>query len=272
MKEQTQRLGKIRLTDFALRHFDQDFGGTKILNLEPKDFEQYLNIFSKQYFDKPEERWIDRQKNILRVNILDGYAPFCKLLVIKNFTDAKTGTLPITDARYPFIRMDYSARKEGEFPVFSRWLELPPGVEKSQAEYLVVVLYDKEQIDKEAEATYQKNLASDDIDSIGAEPPAPFDADWGVVAILGQMGYDEEPMKPETMMRNYMPIEFGGSGMKFPEMPVKPNHFDYDEEAVYEMAMQEYKEELDKYNTEMKEIKDKYDRSVDFWRKNVTVK
>jgi len=272
MKEQTQQLGEIRLTDFVLRHFDPEFGGTKVLNLEPKDFEQYLNIFSKQYFEKPEERWIDREKNILRVNILDGYAPFCKLLVIKNFTDAKTGTLPITEANYSFIRADYSARREGEFSVFSRWLELPPGVSKPQAEYLVVVLYSKEQINKEAEADYQKKLASDDIDTIGAEPPVPFEADWGAVAILGQMSYYEEPMKPETMFRNYMPIEFGGSGMKYPEMPVEPNHFDYDEEAIYDMAMLEYKEAMAKYKSEIKEIKDKYDRSVDFWRKNVTVK
>jgi hypothetical protein len=36
-------LGKIKLSDFALRHFDSEFGGTKILSIDPKEFEERLN-------------------------------------------------------------------------------------------------------------------------------------------------------------------------------------------------------------------------------------
>jgi len=61
-----------------------------------------------------------------------------------------------------------------------------------------------------------------------------FDADYGVVAILGQSHSNEEPMKPETMLRNALGIEYGGSGVA-----------------------------LDK---------DKYLESVAFWDKNATVK
>jgi hypothetical protein len=39
-----------------------------------------------------------------------------------------------------------------------------------------------------------------------------FDADWGVVAILGQTHDGEEPMQPVTMMRNALGVEEGGSG------------------------------------------------------------
>jgi hypothetical protein len=272
MKEQTTPLGTIKLTGFAMRHFDPEFGGTKILNLDPKSFEQYLNIFAKQYFEKPEERWIDKEKDILRVNILDGYAPFCKLLVMKNITDAKAGSLPITEANYQFLRSDYSARREDELAVSSRWFDYPPGIQKPQAEYTVSILYSKEQIDKEAMAMYNKSQASNYIDTIGAEPPAPFDADWGVVAILGQMHYKEEPMKPETMLRNYMPIEFGGSGMQFPKMPGKPERDSFEHDSEYDRAMDDYKGKLAKYQDEMQEFRDKYNKSVDFWRKNATVK
>lgn len=265
MKSQTP-LGTIKITDFGLRHFDPEFGGTKILNVEPKDFEQWLNTFAKMFFEKPDDRWIDMEKDILRVGIFDGYAPFCKLLVMKNITDARTGSLPITESNYRFLRTDYSSRRDDELAVFSRWFDFPPGIEKPRAEYTVSILYSKEQIDKESMAMYNKKLASNDIDAIGAEPPASFDADWGVVAILGQMHYKEEPMKPETMLRNYMPIEFGGSGMKYPTMPEKP---DTPEESE---LMKKYKESLDKYKSEMNEIRETYKKSVDFWRKNATVK
>lgn len=230
MEKTQQKLGTIKITDFALRHFDPKFGGTKILNLEPKDFEKYLNEFKDLYFDNPEERMID--KETVRVDILDGYAPFCKLLVMKNITDAKTGSLPITLENYQYLRSGYSARRDEELPVLSRWLELPLG--KPKADYTVTILYDKEQIDKEATAMYKKIMDEGGIESVGLEPPVPFDADWGVVAILGQMTPKEEPMKPITMLRNSMDISMGGSGVTL------------DEEA--------------------------YRRSVKFWNENATVK
>jgi len=144
----------IKITDFALRHFDPDFGGTKLLNIEPKDFEKYLNIFSKQYVEKPDERMIDDK--LVRVNILDGYAPFCKLLVMKNITDARTGSLPITLSNYQYLRSGYSARRITEYPTLSRWFELPLGAPR--ATYTVTVLYNKEQIDKEAISEYNNKI------------------------------------------------------------------------------------------------------------------
>jgi len=231
MEQTLQKLGTIKLTDFAMRHFDPKFGGTKILNLEPKDFESYLNKFKNLYFDEPLERWIDKKNGIQRVNILDGYAPFCKLLVMKNITDARTGSLPITLENYQYLRSGYSARRNEELPVLGRWLDLPLGA--PIATYTVTILYSKEQIDKEAKAMYEKNKNSENIESIEIVPPVSFDADWGAVAILAQMTPREEPMKPITMLRNSMDITMGGSGVPL------------DEEA--------------------------YRNSVEFWDKNATV-
>lgn len=262
------QVSNIKLTDFSLRHFDSNFGGTKILNLEPKEFEERLNSEINVYnsavnFDS-EESYV--------VGVLEGYASFCKLVVLENFTDAKVGCLPITIANHQYIRHGYSKRRDGEFETFSRWLELP--VPAPKANYLMIVLYSAEQINKEAKAEYEKKKINKGIESIGLDAPKSFDGDWGVVAILGQNSPEEEPMKPETFDRNYMPIEFGGSGLKYPKMPKEPSTKDFEpgEEARYLMAMQDYKEALFKYESEMEEIRKKRKKSVDFWNKHVTVR
>jgi len=179
---------KIKITDFATRHFDPKFGGTKILDKSIEEFQSYID----EYF---------KGENLTPTKpiFIDGYAPFCKLVAIKNFTDAKVGSLPITLENYQYLRSGYSARRESELPVFSRWFELPLSAPK--AEYLMLVLYSKEQIDKENKENPDKIFYDD------------FDADWGVVAILGQSHPNEEKMKPETMIRNSMGIEYGGSGV-----------------------------------------------------------
>jgi len=167
---------------------------------------------------------------------MNGYADFCKLVAIPNFTDARVGSLPITLENYQYIRSGYSARRDSELPVFSRWLELPLG--KPKAEWLILVLYDKTQIEKEGNLEELKNIhysdyenekekyeLVDDLDSFSDNfedwcdennysGTFSFDADWGIVAILGQSHPGEEPMKPETMLRNALGIEEGGSGHK----------------------------------------------------------
>lgn len=177
---------KIKLTDFALRHFDPKFGGTKILDKTALQFEAEINHpLYLEFFD---------------LEAFEGYAPFCKLWPIKNFTDARVGSLPITLTNYQYLRSGYSARRDSELPVFSRWLDLPVG--KPKAEYLMLVLYSQEQVNEEAKSDA----------AAGKNHYTPFDADWGIVAILGQSHAKEEPMKPETMIRNSLGIKEGGSG------------------------------------------------------------
>ena len=235
---------KIKITEFAERHFDKNFGGTKILDFNVEEFENrilsetlFLSEDNTHIFDEYEDESLDE----VRVKMIDGYAPFCKLVAIKNFTEAKVGSLPITLENYQYLRSGYSARRESELPIFSRWLELPLG--KPKADYLMLVLYSKEQIDKEAKTENIKNIDKkyksdyeleydkydelneldcfsdnfeDWLDEKHIEINYPkFDADWGIVAILGQSHIEEEPMKPETMIRNsYMS---GGSDVEFNE-------------------------------------------------------
>ena len=172
------KIEKIKITEFAKRHFDSKFGGTKILDLSVQEFEEV----------------VDQQVKNGSYAILPGYADFCKLLVLKNFTIAKTGTLPITIENYQYLRTGFSSRTISELPVMDRWFELP--IPAPTAKYLVLVLYSKEQLDKERK-----------------EGEEEFNGDCGVVAILAQMSEEEEVMKPITMMRNALGIEEGGSGV-----------------------------------------------------------
>lgn len=181
------KIENVKITDFAKRHFDSKFGGTKILDSTPEDFERILSLSISALNLLPTNEYSTER-------IIPGYADFCKLVVLKNFTDARTGTLPITLDNYQYLRTGFSSRTEKELPVMDRWFDLPLSTPK--AKYLVVVLYSKEQLDKERK-----------------EGEEEFIGDWGAVAILGQMSAQEEVMKPITMMRNALGIEEGGSGV-----------------------------------------------------------
>lgn len=185
-----EKLKTVKLTDFALkRHFDKNFSGTKILDISAKLFEDKIKYFLQHYY-------INETSEVLRIK--DGYAPFCKLLIINNFTNAKTGILPITLENYQYLRSGYSARVENELSVLGRWIELP--IPAPQAKYLIIVLYDKEQIEKEHQIT-------------NPNEPFEFTGDWGIVSIMAQMNSEPSPIPPITMMRNALGINEGGSGV-----------------------------------------------------------
>ncbi len=114
----------------------------------------------------------------------EGDYPFSRLFFFNNYTYAHAGTMPITRK---YLRSEYRSRQEGELPVLERWLE----VEAPTAIYLCLVCYTKEQLATEGTI---------------------ISASWGIVAILGQMTTEAEPMKPITMMRNALGIAEGGNG------------------------------------------------------------
>ena len=161
----------IVLTDFArARLFPADGRRTAIQACSPAEFEARLNA-------EPPER------------VLAGYAPFCRLHVHRNWTPTRCSAIAITDDNRHLLRSAYEARTPAELPVLVRWFErLEPPV----AEYLVPILYSREQLAKEG---------------------SPIDADWGIVGCLYTMEPAEIPMVPITMMRNALGVEEGGSGV-----------------------------------------------------------
>ncbi len=121
--------------------------------------------------------------------VLDGYAPFCKLHVHRNWTSTRCIALPISEANRHLLRSDYEARSSEELPVLVRWFE---GVEPPVADYLIVILYSREQLAREG---------------------TPITADWGVVGCLYTAEPVELPMAPITLLRNALGVEEGGSGV-----------------------------------------------------------
>jgi hypothetical protein len=165
--------------------------------------------------------------NVTPLRLLDGYADFCKLLIVENFTDALTGTCKITNENYQWLRSGYYSRTDQELPVLTRALHLPVPAEK--ANYLVFVLYTRDHLKEEHDTTMRKQfeeynaktdkpLSESDFLALSSIKGLKFDldqypeAEYGVVSIMGQMINKEEPMCPATMTRNHLGMEFGGSG------------------------------------------------------------
>ena len=101
--------------------------------------------------------------------VLDGYAPFCKLHVHRNWTDTPVSAIRITPENESHLRSAYEARTDEELPVLTRWFE---GLKPDHAGYLIVILYSREQMAREGE-----ELA----------------ADWGVVGLLATDTPEEIP-------------------------------------------------------------------------------
>ena len=161
----------ICLTPFArTRLFPRQPRANTIQDCTPGQFERHLNA------QQP-------------LRVLEGYAPFCKLHVHRNWTSTRCLTVAVDDGNRHLLRSAYEARSREELPVLVRWFE---GVQPPVAEYLVVILYSREQLAREG---------------------APIDADWGVVGCLYTATPEEIPMAPATMMRNALGVAEGGSGV-----------------------------------------------------------
>jgi hypothetical protein len=161
----------IFLTPFArARLFPKERRPNTIQDCTAEEFERYLNEHEP-------------------FRVLDGYAPFCKLHVHCNWTSTRCLTVPITGHNRHQLRSGYDARTKSELAVLTRWFE---GVEPPVANYLVVILYSRDQLLKEGER---------------------IEADWGVVGCLYTAEPEEIPMAPITMMRNALGVEEGGSGV-----------------------------------------------------------
>jgi hypothetical protein len=162
---------RIALTEFARpRLFPREPRPNTIQDITPAQFERHLGEHQP-------------------LAVLDGYAPFCKLHVHRNWTSTRCLTVPITESNRHLLRSGYEARSRNELPVLVRWFE---GVEVPVAAYLVAILYSREQLAKEG---------------------SPIEAEWGIVGCMYTGAPAEIPMAPITMMRNALGVAEGGSGV-----------------------------------------------------------
>ena len=202
--------GKIKITDFGKRHFGQKFGGTKIVDKTTEDFEIIINSMIDA-----DQKNIGSIKNVEDFiysrdkfcKIIDGYAPFCKLISVPNFTNAKVGSLPITNENYQYLRFEYSKRRDGEIAYLKKFFDFPVKNDLPIAKFLIIVVYDREQLLKEYEVELQSKIEIKEFELEENDK-------WGIVAILAQDECEEQPITPETMINNHMGIKFGGSGVE----------------------------------------------------------
>jgi hypothetical protein len=180
----------IRLDPFAFRQFDDpSYVGTKI----PFDKAEFTKRINEIYEAEGKK-------------LLPGYAPFCKHMLIKNFVPGiKVGSIPITKENERLLKSDYVARRKEELPVLVRWFQKEDLSSIPEAIYLDIILYSKEQIDRENYAL--KGALSNLSESIGEH------YEWGIISIKGQLEDHELPMTPITMLRNSLGKEYGGSGV-----------------------------------------------------------
>lgn len=161
----------IVLTPFArTRLFPREPRRNTIQDCTPEAFERHLN-------------------QVAPLRVLDGYAPFCKLHVHRNWTSTRCLAVPVGDDTRHLLRSAYEARTKDELPVLVRWFE---GLEPPVAGWLIPILYSRAQLAKEGTT---------------------IDADWGVVGCMYTAEPEETPMAPITMMRNALGVEEGGSGV-----------------------------------------------------------
>ena len=159
----------IELTEFARRRLFTR-RGNGVLDITPEQFVDHLNTH-------PPER------------VIPGYAPFCELHAHRNWTSTRCATVEITDDNRHQLRSAYEARSDDELPVLVRWFE---GITPPVANYLVPILYSREQLAIEGSA---------------------IEADWGIVGCLYTMEPEETPLAPITMIRNALGVDEGGSGV-----------------------------------------------------------
>jgi hypothetical protein len=165
---------------FALRQFnDPNYTGTRV-NFDPQAFEDRINAITDP-------------------KLVDGYASFCKHVMVPNFVKGlQCGYAPITPENASSIKTAYESRNQRELPVLIRYLDRsqhPP----PEATWLDVILYSREQIIAECKA-------------IGQTPPE-SDRPWGIISVKGQLVDYELPMEPITVFRNALGKEEGGSGV-----------------------------------------------------------
>ena len=116
--------------------------------------------------------------------LVDGYAPFCKHLFLRNFAGVRGSVLAITPENEGLLRTAYDARSEDELPVLVRFFPVATAPEPPVAEFLDIILYSREQIRKETVAMGKE----DDGEA----------APWGIISVKAQDVDHELPMQPST--------------------------------------------------------------------------
>lgn len=175
---------RIRLDRFCFRQFD-----------DPKYVGTQLTGTKEAFLERVQQQQAE-------LELVDGYAPFCKHVFVPNFlAGVKSPTVRLTEATRGLVVSEYQARTDKELPVLVRWIPAARLGARPDATWLDLILYSKAQIVAECRAMGE------------ADDTSGLDYDWGIISVKAQDEPRELPMTPITMMRNALGREEGGSGV-----------------------------------------------------------
>ena len=178
---------KIGINEFALRQTKRDFVGTRLSMTQLTLIKENCNILYNT----------DKTK-------LDNsdYADFCKYVVIvqDSYDGIICPIIKITDENKHLLVTKYHTRVEGELPYLARNFSKNVLYSINDPHHLLVVLYSREQLEKE----YKENE--------GGSPPV--GSDYDIICVNAEPSEINSPMTPDTIIRNSLGTEFGGSGVE----------------------------------------------------------
>jgi len=157
---------------FVSRQFSQSFKGTVITEDQLNQLETICN-------ETPEENWEN------------GYAPYVKIVRVY-MPEILCPVVRITPENEDMVRSGYELRRKGEIPYLTRWIPRSERVQGTHSTHVNVILYSREHL-----------VESNDTELT--------EGDWVIVSVNAELG-ETTPMSPETLLRNHMGPDFGGSG------------------------------------------------------------
>ncbi|KJP89210.1 hypothetical protein AK88_01088 [Plasmodium fragile] len=174
---------QVDLDEFCYKQFDKTKKSCSFIPYDKNEFIEKVNE-------------LIRQK---KIKVVPGYAGFCKHIFIENFTEATVETIEINNKNRDLIKTDYISRRDNELPVLIRWISKKDVKDIIKAKYLDLILYSREQIEKENKET--KTVPNKKSNCL-----------YSIICIKPQNVDYELPMTPITMLRNTL-ISEGGSGI-----------------------------------------------------------
>eukprot|EP00920_Eleutheroschizon_duboscqi_P029546 GHVT01071708.1.p1 GENE.GHVT01071708.1~~GHVT01071708.1.p1 ORF type:complete len:372 (+),score=79.44 GHVT01071708.1:264-1379(+) len=164
----------------GLESFAAQVAGKMVL---PEDLPLGLDAFCHRQFDDAsytgtrlnydKQKFIDEVNAFLRdspsTEFSAGYAPFCRHVFVPNFVNALAGHLEITKENRNLLRCGYASRRASELPVLTRWFRAKDvGAQLKPTKWLDLILYSREQIEKENKAmqTHQIQEAAIEKDPV----------------------------------------------------------------------------------------------------------
>jgi hypothetical protein len=196
------------VTDKSIRPDSKDFDYPTKLVMHPNCERMFESEheFDERVVEYDKKEFLTKINNFYFENhnthLANGFSPFCKHLMIPNFTRSKPHCIKLNNSNLKKVKTSYVSRGDDEVPVLTRYIPKDDLI-RSRAKFINVVLYTREQIEREAAAKHAE------------DPNADADYDYTIVSIKPQNEDLPTPLLPITIMRNGLGLEEGGSGTRF---------------------------------------------------------